>query len=238
MAFELYYWPKIQGRGEFVRLALEEAGAEYTDVARTAGVPALLAVLKGDDARLPLAPPILRDGEQWIAQTAAILLHLGDRLELASSDAADRLWTHQIQLTIADIVLEAHNTHHPISNGLYYEEQKAEAIRYAKAFREARIGKYLGWLERILERGAGTWLVGTQLSYVDLSAFQVVEGLKYAFPNEMAHQAGQFPRLMALAQRVAERPRIAAYLQSPRRLPFNQDGIFRNYPELDRPSAL
>jgi hypothetical protein len=44
------------------------------------------------------------------------------------------------------------------------------------------------------------------------------------------------PELLALRERVRELPRIAAYLASGRRMPFNQDGIFRRYPELDAPT--
>lgn len=237
MAYELYYWPNIQGRGEFVRLALEQAGAAYVDVARDeGGVDALLALL--DDPRAthpPFAPPVLRDGERLIAQTAAILLHLGPRLELAPADEAERLWTHQIQLTIADLVAEAHDTHHPIDVELYYEDQKPEAQRRATGFRRDRIPKFLGWLETILARNPSSagWLVGSSLSYADLSAFQIVAGLDYAFPAAAKRALGKTPKLAALAERVRALPNIAAYMASPRRIPFNEEGIFRRYPELD-----
>ncbi|CAN7272798.1 glutathione S-transferase [Phenylobacterium sp. LjRoot219] len=240
MAYELYYWPNIQGRGEFVRLALEQAGADYVDVARETGpgrgMDALLALL--DDPKQthpPFAPPVLRDGDQLVAQTAAILLHLGPRLGLAAKDEAARLWTHQIQLTIADLVAEAHDTHHPIGVDLYYEDQKPEAARRAAEFRRERIPKFAGWLETILVRnpaGSG-WLVGPALSYADLSAFQIVEGLNYAFPAAAARTLKKTPKLAALAEQVRALPNIAAYLASPRRIPFNEEGIFRRYPELD-----
>src|SRR4051794_29489971 len=236
MALELYYWPTIQGRGEFVRLALEEAGASYIDVAREPareGRSAVLELLNDGGDHPPFAPPILRDGDMTIAQTAAILLYLGDKLGLAPSDTRGRLWTHQIQLTIADFVEEAHETHHPVATSLYYEEQKPEALRRAQDFRATRIPKYLGWLERILEKSGGDWLLGEMLTYADLSLFQTVEGLNFAFPREMARRAKETPRVLAVAKRVSERPRIAGYLRSPRRIPFNQQGIFRNYPELD-----
>lgn len=239
MTYELYYWPTIQGRGEFVRLALEQAGAPYVDVAREAGpgrgMQALLALLDDDGEHPPFAPPVLRDGEVLVAQTAAILLHLGPRLGLAPKDEAGRLWTHQIQLTLADLVAEAHDTHHPIDVELYYEDQKPEAARRAAGFRRARIPKYLGWLETILERNreGGGWLVGADLTYADLSAFQVVEGLRYAFPRAAGGVLAETPRLVRLAKRVRELPNIAAYLASPRRIPFNEEGIFRRYPELD-----
>ena len=241
MAYEFYYWPSIQGRGEFVRLALEEAGADYIDVARSSvdeggGEAALMAFLDRDDISYPpFAPPFLKDGNVLIGQTAAILLYLGDRHGLAPRDAAKRLWVHQIQLTIADLVGEAHDTHHPLSGALYYEDQKSEALRRAKFFREDRIPKFLGWFERILARnpaGAGQ-LVGSALTYADLSLFQIVEGLAYAFPRTMRRTLGEVPRLAAVHQAIAHRPRIRAYLDSDRRIAFNEQGIFRHYPELD-----
>ncbi|MDE2487715.1 MAG: glutathione S-transferase, partial [Alphaproteobacteria bacterium] len=238
MAYELYYWPGIQGRGEFVRLALEQAGADYVDVARGRGegrgVQALIHFLEAQSvARPPFAPPFLKDGELVVGQTAAILLYLGPRLGLAPADEAGRIWTHQIQLTIADLVAEAHDTHHPVDVGLYYEDQKPEAARRAAAFRADRIPKHLGWLDKVLARNqleqetAPGWLVGDRLSYVDLSAFQIVEGLRYAFPNATAAALAQTPGLTALADRVAALPNVAAYLASDRRIPFNEDGIFR-----------
>lgn len=242
MIYELYYWPGIQGRGEFVRLALEEAGADYVDVARGAeadgggGVAALTALL--DDAgcdRPPFAPPFLKAGELVIGQTAAILLFLGPRLGLAPPDDAGRLWTHQLQLTIADVVAEAHDVHHPIAGSLYYEDQKPEAARRAADFTQGRMPKFLDYFEQILARNrCGTgWAVGDAESYVDLSLFQLVAGLRYAFPNAMARLQPALPRLVELHARVAGRPNIAAYLASPRRQPFNESGIFRHYPELD-----
>jgi glutathione S-transferase len=239
VAYELYYWPTIQGRGEFVRLALEQAGAAYVDVVRESGrgrgVPAMMTLLEGDDAHAPFAPPFLRDGDLFIGQTAAILLHLGDRHALAPRDAAGRLWTHQLQLTLADLVAEAHDAHHPISGALYYAEQKREARRRAKHFRKDRIPKFLGFFEGVLKRNpAGdAHLVGKNLTYADLSLFQVVEGLLYAFPKAMQRILPDMPRVAALRASVAQQPRIAAYLASDRRLPFNQDDVFRHYPELD-----
>ncbi len=234
MAYELHYWPSIQGRGEFVRLALEEAGADYVDVAREDGVDGLM---KGLEVlpRPPFAPPYLRDGDLVIGQTAAILLYLGPRLGLVGESEADRIWTHQIQLTIADAVAEAHDSHHPIASALYYEEQRAEAARRAEDFRDNRIPKFLTWLERVLAANAAgpRHLVGDRLSYADLSLFQLVEGLAYAFPRATERALGPTPKVVALHRLVASRPRIAAYLASDRRAPFNEDGIFRRYPELD-----
>jgi glutathione S-transferase len=235
MRYELYYWAGIQGRGEFVRLALEEAGADYVDVARQ-DEGAMLRLMDGEEIpRPPFAPPFLRAGRLVIGQTANILLYLGARLGLAPAGEAGRLWAHQLQLTIADLVDEAHDTHHPIASSLYYDEQKPEARRRAADFRERRIPKYLGYFERVLARnpdGDGH-LVGDKLSYPDLSLFQAVAGLRYAFPQAMAQQEKAHPRVVALHDRVAARPRIAAYLASQRRIPFNEYGIFRHYPELD-----
>ncbi len=235
MAYELYYWPMIQGRGEFVRLVLEEAGAHYVDVARGPDGMAAMMRLMEQAEHPPFAPPFLKDGDVIIGQTAAILLYLGARHHLAPRDPAGGLWTQQIQLTLSDLVAEAHDTHHPVSMNLYYENQKDEARRRAEDFRESRIPKFLAWFEGILARNpAGDGhLVGPALTYVDLSLFQVVEGLSYAFPTAMERALGDAPRVAALHKAVAERPRIRAYLKSSRRIPFNEDGIFRRYPELD-----
>ncbi|MER2264865.1 glutathione S-transferase [Methylobacterium oxalidis] len=239
MTNELYYWPTLQGRGEFVRLALEDAGAPYIDVARggpgdEADLPALAAFL--DDPSLvrpPFALPALRDGDLVVAQTAAILLYLGPRLGLAGPSKADRIWAHQLQLTIAYMVTEAHDTHHPVAAILTYEEQKPEAARRAADFRTERIPKFFGWFERVLERNDGRHLVGRAVSYADLSLFQLVAGLLYAFPKATEAALKKHPCLEALHRAVPERPRLSAYLTSQRRIPFNEQGIFRRYPELD-----
>jgi glutathione S-transferase len=240
MPYELYYWPSIQGRGEFVRLTLEEAGARYRDVARTArsgaGEAQIMQLLSGRGSkRPPFAPPILKAGRQLISQTANILMFLGARHALAPKDAAGRLWLNGLQLTVADFVAEVHNTHHPIASGLYYEDQKKEARRSAAEFLENRVPKFLGYFETLLSRNArgGRYLAGTRVSYVDLSLFQVVAGLRYAFPHAMVKAGRRHRRLFALHGAVQERPRIAAYLASARRIAFNEDGIFRHYPELD-----
>lgn len=238
--YALYYWPTIQGRGEFIRLSLEEANAPYRDVAREsgkgAGVPALLHFLQGRNiAQPPFAPPFLQAGRLVIGQTANILQFLGARHALAPLTMRGRLWTHELQLTIADLVAEVHDTHHPIAVDLYYEDQLKEARRKAADFLKNRVPKYLGYFEKILAANSrgGKYLLGAKLSYVDLSLFQIVAGLSYAFPNAMARTASKYRRLFALHARIQERPRISAYLASPRRIAFNEDGIFRRYPELD-----
>ena len=241
MTYQLYYWPGIQGRGEYVRLALEDAGAEYTDVAllpeaKGGGVPALERYLHGDDIeRPPFAPPFLKAGRQIVGQTANILLFIGGPLNLAPRDAAGRLWTHQLQLTIMDLVAEAHDTHHPIGSGLYYEDQKAAAKRRAKDFRENRMPKFLGYFERVLERNrsGGPGMVGKRITYADLSIAQVIAGLRYAFPAASRKALRATPRLEALHDAVFARPRIKRYVASKRRLAFNNDDIFRRYKELD-----
>jgi glutathione S-transferase len=237
MPYELYYWAGIQGRGEFVRLALEEAAADYIDVARQPGGDTAMAQLMDGEAggRPAFAPPFLKSGRLIIGQTANILLYLGERHRLAPAAEAGRLWTHQLQLTIADFVDEIHDTHHPIASSLYYEDQREPAQARSADFIRSRLPKYLGYFERLLMRNPSgdQHLVGARLSYADLSLFQLVAGLRYAFPRAMARLEPQHRRVVGLHDRVARRPRIAAYLASERRIAFNQDGIFRHYPELD-----
>jgi glutathione S-transferase len=239
MRYLLYYWPTIQGRGEFVRLALEEVGAEYVDVARRSGkgmgVPALLRFLEDEKlGEAPYAPPFLKTGKLVIGQTANILFYLGSRHDLAPRGETGRLWVNQLQLTVADFVTEIHDTHHPISSALYYRQQKPEARRRTKYFRTERMPKFLGYFEQILQRGGkGRYLAGNSLSYADLSVFQLISGLRYAFPKAMKKQERDYPGLVSLHDRVAARPNIATYLASKRRIAFNHDGIFRYYPELD-----
>jgi glutathione S-transferase len=236
MRYELYYWPTIQGRGEFIRLALEEAGADYVDVARRgkSGVPAMMKLLQGERVQHPpYAPPFLKAGKLIIAQTANILLYLGPHLGLAPRDEAGRLWAHQLQLTIADMVVHIHDTHHPVSGWLYFEEQRPAARRRTQDFWRYRVPKFLGYFERVLKQNGGTYMVGRRLSYVDLSLFQIVEGLRYAFPKRMKRFEKKAPLLIALHDRVAKRPRIKAYLTSERRIPFSQWGIYRYFKELD-----
>jgi glutathione S-transferase len=236
LAYELYYWPGIPGRGEFVRLALEEAGAPYVDVAIEKGMDAMMAAWRDASAARPsFAPPFLKHGKRIIGQTANILLYLGDRHGLAPKAEADRLWTHQIQLTIADFVVEAHDLHHPLGGDFYYEDQKPESRRRAENFRTSRLPKHLAWFETILSRNprGDRHLVGGRPTYADLSLYHWVEGLKYALPVATGKALRKAPKVAALAASVATRPRIAAYIESGRRQPFNEHGIFRHYPELD-----
>jgi glutathione S-transferase len=235
MRYQLFYWPQIQGRGEFVRLALEDAGAAYDDVARAkAGMDKMVAMMNGgSEKRPPFAPPFLKAGKLVIAQTADILFYLGPRLKLAPREEAGRLWLHQLQLTVTDFVKEIHDTHHPIAGSLYYEDQKPEAKKYAHYFLKDRAPKYLGYFESVLQKSGGPNVLGRKFSYVDLSLFQLVEGLRYTFPSAMKRIEKKVPRVVALRDKVAARPRIKAYLASERRLAFNESGIFRHYPELD-----
>lgn len=240
MRYELFYWPSIQGRGEFVRLALEEAGADYMDMARERGsgrgVAAMQRLMEGRGLdRAPFAPPFLRAGRLVVAQTANILQYLAPRLGLVPGSGSGRLWAHQLQLTVEDFVGEIHDTHHPIGAGFYYEEQKTEARRRARQFTDARAAQFLGYFERVLRRNATGrgYMIGRGRTYVDLSMFQLIAGLRYAFPRMMRRLEPGIPGLVALHERVAARPNIAAYLASERRIPFNEDGIFRRYPELD-----
>lgn len=233
---ELYYWPGIQGRGELIRLALEDSATPYVDVARgpegMAALRAMMSVESAGDGPVPFAPPIVRDGDLVLAQTANILHYLGARVGLAPDDERGRLRAHQLQLTIADFFDEVHDTHHPIGSSLYYEDQKPEAAKRTQAFLRERMPKFLGYFEREIARHDDPCSLGRH-SYVDLSLFQVIEGLRYAFPRAMAAFEPSIPRLVALRDRVSARPNVALYLQSPRRLPFSEHGIFRRYPELD-----
>ncbi|MCQ8782291.1 glutathione S-transferase [Mangrovibrevibacter kandeliae] len=241
MTYDLFYWPGLPGRGEFVRLVLEAAGADYREMNRVpaeagGGMAAMSAYLDGEQGpQIPFAPPFLRDGNLVLAQTPVIVAHLGETLGLAPEAPGDRLFARQIATTTADLVAEAHDVHHPVGVGLYYEDQKPEAARRASEFRESRMPKFLGWYDAILKANpaGSTWLVGDRMSYADLGLFQVWQGLRYAFPRRMAVLAPDFVAISDLAERVAGQPRLAAYLASARRQPFNEDGIFRHYPELD-----
>jgi len=234
MRYQLFYWPGIQGRGEFVRLALEDAGAPYDDVARkSGGMDRMMAMMDGREKRPPFAPPFLKAGKLVIAQVAEILFFLGPKLKLAPRAQADRLWLHQLQLTVTDFVKEIHDTHHPLGGEFYYEDAKPEAKRYSENFLKERAPKYLGYFDTVLKKSRGPYSLGRNVSYIDLSLFQLIEGLRYAFPNAMKAIERDVPRVVAVRDKVAARERIKKYLESPRRIPFNESGIFRHYPELD-----
>src|SRR5262245_6181180 len=238
MRYGLYYQPSIQGRGEFVRLPLEDSGADYIDVARdpSFGRAGITKILENRTIPHPsFAPPFLKAGKLMIGQTANILQYLGPRLDLVPKDQESRLWAHQLQLTVTDWVAEVSSVHHPIANALYYEDQKDEAKRRAANFTSLRIPKFLGYFEGVLARNpkGSDYLLGKKVCYVDFSLFQMVEGLRYAFPRTMAKLEPNYPRIVALHDRIARRPRLKKYLESPRRIPFNQNGIFRHYPELE-----
>jgi glutathione S-transferase len=234
MRYELYYWPGIQGRGEYVRLALEDAGADYADAARSnRGMAEMMKMMGARTGTPPFAPPFLKAGKFVIGQTANILLYLGSRHGLAPKTEAGRLSVHQLQLTIADFVLEIHDTHHPLGPSLYYEDQRAPAKKRSEEFWSERVPKYLGYFERLLKGNGGSYVTGRRITYVDLSLFQIVEGLRYAFPRRMKAFEREIAGLIDLHDRVANRPNIKAYLASDRRIAFNEDGIFRRYKELD-----
>jgi glutathione S-transferase len=233
MRYELYYWPGIQGRGEYVRLALEEAGADYADVARERGMAAMIGMMEVSSGTPPFAPPFLKAGKLVIGQTANILLYLGSRHGLAPKAEPGKLWVHQLQLTVTDFVLEIHDTHHPLGPSLYYEDQRAPAKKRTEEFWKERVPKYLGYFEGLLESNGGSFLTGRRLTYVDLSMFQLVDGLRYAFARRMKAFERNIPGLVDLHDRIARRANIKAYLASDRRIAFNEDGIFRHYKELD-----
>jgi glutathione S-transferase len=239
MKYKLYYWPHIQGRGEYVRLALEEGQADYVDVARLpesegGGRPAVAKLLQdATNTRPPFAPPLLKAGRLIVSHTANVLQYVGPRLGLVPKANALRLWAHGLQLTITDFVIEAHDVHHPIAKSLYYEDQKPESLRRSGHFKTERLTKFLGYFEMVLTRSGGQYMLGDSVSYVDLSMFQVMASLNYAFPQTMAGMQTKLPRLVELHERVAARPRIARYLASPARLLFSTHDLMRHYPELD-----
>src|SRR5690242_17309447 len=206
MHYHLFYWPGIQGRGEYVRLALEYAGPAYDDVARkSGGMDRMMTMMNGRREKCPpFAPPFLKAGKLVVAQVANILFYLGPRLKLSPRDEAGRLWVHQLQLTVTDFVKEIHDTHHPVGSGLYYEDQKPEAKRFSENFLDARVPKYLGYFDGILKQSGGPFTLGRKASYVDLSLFQLIEGLRYAFPKAMNRLEGDVARVVTVHDKVAE----------------------------------
>jgi glutathione S-transferase len=234
MRYGLWYWPGIQGRGEFIRLPLEAAGIPYADCGREQGAKALIANLAEHAARRgPFAPPYLELDGMVIGQVANILLFLGDHHQIGASGMADRLWLNQLQLTIADAVAEVHNVHHPLDGSAYYEEQKDAALIAAAAFRRERMPKFLAHFDQAAEANPGEWLIDHRWTYADTSLFQLVQGLRYMFPQRMATLEREYPAVIRIHDLVADLPGVRAYLKSERRLPFSQNGIFRHYPELD-----
>jgi glutathione S-transferase len=233
MSYDLWYWPGIEGRGEFIRLVLEGAGIAYHDRAREDGLDALLKDKASRTGFVPFAPPYLVKGDFAIAQVAHILAWLTDKHGLGSGNVETDLQLIQLQLTITDIVTEAHNVHHPVAIDKYYREQKDEAARAAASFRNARMPKYFDYFEVALGVNEDAFVLGEKWSHVDTSLFQLVEGLSYMFPRRMAALKPNYPRLHAVRDAVAQIDGIAAYLASERRLPFSEEGLFRHYPELD-----
>lgn len=240
--YSLYYWPGLPGRGEFVRLVLEQAGVAYDDVARRpaaegGGVPAIMAQLRGTGPGLrPLAPPILVHGRLRLAQMPNICAFLAARHGLVPDDEPAKAEAMQLMLTISDLVVETHDTHHPVGKGDYYEDQKPEAKRYAAQFVEQRLPKFLRYFESVLlanPHGQGRHLLGSSLTHVDLAMDQLLRGLEYAFPRAFAKLEPEIPGLLALRDHVDALPRIAEYRASPRCIPWSESGIFRRYPELD-----
>jgi glutathione S-transferase len=232
MTYQLWYWPNIPGRGEFVRLALEAAEVEYEDMAREKGAEALIEDLQSRGGIRPFAPPYLViDDDLCIGQTANILAVLADRHDFGAGELDVDLQLIQLQLDVTDIVAEVHNVHHPLAGSLYYSDQMDAAYEAAQHFRDERIPKFLDHFERALEENGGPYMLGDTWTHVDTSLFQLMEGLDYMFPNRMREL--DYPRLELCRQAVMEIDGIEAYLASDRRLPFNEDGIFRYYPELD-----
>jgi len=230
MPYKLWYWAEIQGRGEFVRLAMEAGGIGYVDMARERGSGALIADMQARTDHAPFAPPYLDTGDRVIAQVANILLYLGEQHGVGPTEQTARLWLHEIQLTISDFVAEVHQVHHPVSVSAYYEDQKDAALRNAQAFREERLPKFLRWFDKAAQ---GRWLLGERWSYGDTSIFQLIEGLRYMFPLRMHAIERDYPKLLAIHDAVPGLRGVSNYLNSDRRIGFNTQGIFRHYPELD-----
>lgn len=239
IVYELYYWPVLQGRGEFIRLIFEEAGARYKDVGRLpeedgGGIKAIVKYYQGEHEGHPaFAPPVLKVGDLVLAQMPNICLFLGRRLGLCPDDEAGSALANQLMLTVTDLVDEVHDTHHPLGPSLYFEDQEDEALQRSQQFLEHRLPRFLSYFQRVLRHNGGEHLMGDRLCYVDLALFQVLTGVQYAFPNAYARLMGETPELERHREAVAARPRVAEYLASPRRLPFNEDGIFRHYGKLD-----
>ena len=241
--YRLVYWPTIPGRGEFVRVILEDVGAAYIDVARLpeaegGGSRAVVGFLADPPPGLrPLACPVLVADDLVLAQSVAIAMLLGERHHRLPGDGAGRYGVQQVLLTMTDLVAEVHSVHHPISTSLRYEDQREAAIVGARPFHAQRLPKYLDWLERLLADNGDEVLVGAGTTVADLWVLPLLDGLDYAFPRSMAALAPRVARLRGLRDRVASRPPLVTYLASARHRPHNLSGIFRHYPELDRQSG-
>lgn len=237
MSYQLWYWPDIPGRGEFIRLPMEAAGIAYSEPARTAadGLAAVAAYLETLDQQPAFAVPLLDTGSEQIAQTPNILAFLGEEHGIGPAGAAQRRYLNQLQIDMADFAEEMHSTHHPVSAYLYYEDQKAEAARVAEAFRTDRVGKYLAHFERAARTSDGDWLVGDEWSCGDTSMAQLLDGLCYAFPRRMAILAPEFRKLQTIRRKISALAGIVSYRQSSRWQAFNQEGLLRHYPEHDAP---
>jgi len=237
--YRLYYWPNLPGRGEFIRLVLEQAGAKYVDIARQpeaegGGMPPLMALRYGQGEGQPAyAPPVLRAGDFWLAQTPAICDYLAAIHRLVPTEPQGRARALQVFLTIFDVLGEVHDTHHPISKARFYEDQKQAAKQNATSFLQDRLPNHMAYFDRVLSQAGGAYLLGHTLTYVDLAMYQLLLGLKHAFPKGASQVLTQTPGLSALFDKVAAQPRVAAFKASDRSVAFSNDGIFRNYPELD-----
>ena len=147
-------------------------------------------------------------------------------------------FVNQLTLTALDgFSNEPHDVHHPIASAAYYEEQKDEALKKAKNYRDVRLPKFLGYYERVLSGEAsqgGEYLYGGQLTYADLVLFQTLDGVSFAFPKcvKTARDGGKYEKVWALYERVKGHEKIAEYLKSERRQKYKM-GIYRHYPELD-----
>jgi glutathione S-transferase len=233
MTYQLWYWPSIPGRGEFVRLPLEAAGVPYRDMARELGADALIEDMKQRQGHKPFAPPYIVEGDLVIGQVAHILTVLSDRHGFGAGELSRDLQLIQLQLDISDIVQEVHSVHHPLAIGKYYHEQKEAALVRAQEFRSERMVKYLKHFEQALSLEDGPFVLGARWSHVDTSLFQLCAGLAYAFPRRFAALQSRYRRVQGACEAVANLPGVAAYRASDRCISFNEDGIFRHYPELD-----
>ncbi|SMY24333.1 unnamed protein product [Zymoseptoria tritici ST99CH_1A5] len=249
--YEILYHPGIPGRGEFIRLAFEVTGTPYTDIANsqkdgyaTVQKTCMNTTSTASEGSNPpmFAPPALRipgagkNGEALvIAQTSNILLYLSEKLSLLpEGDENGKYFVNQLVLTALDLNNEIHDTHHPIGPSLYYEDQKDASLLKAKDVRENRIPKFLSYFERVLKgNGDGKYLVGERVTTADVTVWQVLDGLQFAFPKEMAVRRKEFEALFKWYEGFKEEKGLKAYLGSERRLPYSQ-GVFRYYPELDR----